>query len=47
MKKKICFVIFLVVILIMSINVKVNASYDDSYDYYDREEILDLILRCV
>lgn len=41
MKKKICFVIFLVVILIMSINVKVNASYDDSYDYYDREEILD------
>ena len=25
----------------MSINVKVNAPYDDSYDYYDREEILD------
>lgn len=41
MKKKICFVIFLAVILIMSINVKVNALYDDSYDYYDREEILD------
>ena len=37
MKKKICFIIFLAVILIMSINVKVNASYDDSYDYYDRE----------